>query len=142
MNEALWSSLEADADSTWYDIFRNGTRIVKFFLHLSKEEQRKRFLSRIDEPEKNWKFSFADCRERGFWDDYQEAYEDMLSHTSKPWAPWFVIPADHKWFARLAVSQTVCTALEALDLKFPKVDEQRRRDLREIRKELVRESKD
>ena len=123
-------------------LVNNGIVVLKFYLNVSKEEQRKRFLSRIDEPEKNWKFSFADCRERGFWDDYQEAYEEMLSHTSKPWAPWFVIPADNKWFARLAVSQTVCTALEALDLKFPKVDEQRRRDLLEIRKELVRESKD
>ena len=123
-------------------LVNNGIVVLKFYLNVSKEEQRKRFLSRIDEPEKNWKFSFDDARERGFWDDYQEAYEEMLSHTSKPWAPWFVIPADHKWFARLAVSQTVCTALEALDLKFPKVDEQRRRDLLEIRKELVRESKD
>jgi PPK2 family polyphosphate:nucleotide phosphotransferase len=120
----------------------NGIVILKFFLNVSKEEQRRRLLARIDEPEKNWKFSLADCGERALWNDYQEAYEEMLSHTSKSWAPWFVIPADHKWFARLAISQTICAALEALDLKFPETTEQRRRELLEIRKELVREAKD
>lgn len=120
---------------------RNGVTILKFFLNVSKEEQRRRFLDRIDEPEKNWKFSIADYRERAFWDRYQEAYEQMLNHTSTDAAPWFVIPADHKWFARLAVSEVICAALEALPLRFPAVDAERRRELQTIRDELAGEGK-
>ncbi len=120
---------------------RNGVTILKFFLNVSKEEQRRRFLDRIDEPEKNWKFSIADYRERAFWDRYQEAYEQMLSHTSTDVAPWFVIPADHKWFARLAVSEVICAALEALPLRFPAVDAERRRELQTIMDELAGEGK-
>ena len=101
----------------------NGFKIVKLFLNLSKEEQRQRFLDRIDEPEKNWKFSAADAREREFWDDYQVAYSEMLSHTSTEHAPWHVIPADHKWFARIAASAIIADALISIDPQFPTVDD-------------------
>ena len=99
----------------------NGFKIVKLFLNLSKDEQRERFLARIDEPEKNWKFSAADARERQFWDDYQVAYSEMLSHTSTEHAPWHVIPADHKWFARIAASAIIANALIEIDPQFPTI---------------------
>lgn len=118
----------------------NGTIILKFFLNVSKKEQKKRFLSRIDEEEKNWKFSTADYEERKYWDDYQSAFEDMLENTSTEWAPWFVIPADNKWFARLAVSQVVSSALERLDLRMPVIDDKKKAQLAEIRSELLAES--
>jgi PPK2 family polyphosphate:nucleotide phosphotransferase len=114
----------------------NGFRIVKIFLNLSKEEQRRRFLSRIDEPEKNWKFSAADVREREFWDDYQSAFSEMLSSTSTRWAPWYVIPADHKWFARIAASAVIAHTLIDIDPHFPVVDEATRAQLQERKKEL------
>ncbi|MBL0372938.1 polyphosphate kinase 2 family protein [Rhizobium sp. KVB221] len=117
----------------------NGTIILKFFLNISKEEQKRRFIARIDEPEKNWKFSTADYEERKYWDDYQSAFEDMLENTSTEWAPWFVIPADNKWFARLAVSQVVSSALERLDLSMPVVDDKKKAELMEIRKQLMAE---
>ena len=97
---------------------RNGTRILKFFLHVSKEEQRKRFLDRIDEPAKRWKFSMADVAERKLWDKYQEAYEDMIRHTSHPEAPWFVVPADHKWFTRMVVAGALVQELQATRRRF------------------------
>ena len=120
----------------------NGILVLKFFLNLSKGEQQKRFLARIDEPDKNWKFSVADYQERRYWGDYQKAYQDMLRHTSTSCAPWFVIPADHKWFARLAVSEAICHAMERLDLAFPKVRAKRRKELLEIRKLLEGEQDD
>ncbi len=110
--------------------------MLKFFLHLSKEEQRKRFLARIDEPEKNWKFSQADIEERGFWDDYQKAYAKCLSATSAKAAPWFVVPADDKLSARLIVSHIVLDKLDSLKLSFPKVSEERRKELQSIRAQL------
>ena len=112
---------------------------MKFFLNISKGEQKKRFLSRIDEPDKNWKFSAADYEERKYWDDYQKAFEDMLENTSTEWAPWFVIPADNKWFSRLAVSVVVSSALERLDLSMPVVDDKQKRRLAEIRDQLLAE---
>ncbi len=118
---------------------RNGTIVVKFFLNVSKEEQKKRFLARIDEPDKNWKFSPADFAERKHWDDYQGAFEDMLSNTSTDWAPWFVIPADNKWFARLAISEVVTAVFEKLNLKMPEVDDARKAELALIRAELLAE---
>jgi PPK2 family polyphosphate:nucleotide phosphotransferase len=111
----------------------NNVHVIKFFLHLSKEEQRKRFLARIEEPEKNWKFSQADMQERGFWDDYMRAYESCLAETSTDGAPWYVVPADDKMTARLIVSQVVLERLEALKLAFPEVDEARRKELQAIR---------
>ena len=107
----------------------NGTIILKFFLNVSKEEQRKRFLERIELPEKNWKFSVNDARERTFWHDYMVAYEEMFNHTSTEWAPWYVIPADHKWFTRLVVSGIIYAQLKALNLKYPKVSEAKRQEL-------------
>ena len=117
---------------------RNGTRIIKFFLHLSKDEQRRRFLARIDEPEKNWKFSVADIAERKFWDDYMRAYEDCLSATSTRHAPWYIVPADDKENARLIVSRIILDTFEALKMSYPKSDAKRRQELQSIRKQLVK----
>src|SRR5271169_1564602 len=116
----------------------NGTRIVKFYLHLSKEEQRKRFLQRIDEPEKNWKFSLADIEERKFWKDYVKAYEECLSATSTRDSPWYVVPADDKENARLIVSQIVLDTLEEFKMTYPKTSAKRRRELLSIRKQLAK----
>jgi PPK2 family polyphosphate:nucleotide phosphotransferase len=131
----------------WHDRYRsirdlerhlsaNGTRIVKFFLHLSKEEQRRRFLARIDEPEKNWKFSLADIRERRYWKQYAKAYEECLGATSTANAPWYLVPADDKENARLIVSAIVLDAFDHLKMHYPKTNAKRRRELRAIRKEL------
>jgi PPK2 family polyphosphate:nucleotide phosphotransferase len=114
----------------------NGFRIVKMFLNLSKEEQRTRFFKRLDLPDKNWKFSEADVRERKRWDDYQEAFSQMLSATSTPWAPWYVIPADHKWFARLCAAVILVDSLMAIGPKYPEVGPRRREELLRIRGEL------
>src|SRR5476651_778209 len=117
-------------------LFGNGTRIIKFFLHLSKEEQRKRFLERIDQPEKNWKFSLADIAERKFWKDYMKAYEQCLVATSTHHAPWYIVPADDKENARLIVSQIVVDALEELKMIYPKTSPEHRRELQAIREKL------
>ncbi len=117
---------------------RNGTRIIKFFLHISKEEQRKRFIDRIDRPEKNWKFSLADVEERGFWNAYMQAYEKALSATSTKHAPWYVVPADDKRNTRLIVSRIVLDTLDALELSYPKTSAARRRELRALRKQLTK----
>ena len=138
-----------DDKAVWHDRYRsivdlerhlhgNGTRIIKFFLHLSKEEQRKRFLARIDEPEKNWKFSLADIEERKFWKDYMKAYEECLSATSTQDAPWYVVPADDKENARLIVSQIVLDTLEGLKMAYPKTSAKRRQELLAIRKQLAK----
>ena len=116
----------------------NGTRIIKFYLHLSKEEQRKRFLERIDEPEKNWKFSVADVTERNFWVQYMKAYEECLGATSTREAHWYVVPADDKENARLIVSRAVLDALEGLKMAYPKSSDERRQELLEIRKQLTK----
>jgi PPK2 family polyphosphate:nucleotide phosphotransferase len=137
----------APDESVWHSRFRSivdlerhlhasGTRIVKIFLHLSKEEQRKRLLARIDEPEKNWKFSAADIAERGFWDAYMQAYRHALAATSTTDSPWFIVPADDKKNARLIVSQIVLDALEGLGLSYPEVTAARRQELKAIRKKL------
>jgi PPK2 family polyphosphate:nucleotide phosphotransferase len=116
----------------------NGTRVIKFFLHLSKDEQRKRFLARIDEPDKNWKFNAADVEERKFWDDYRRAYEACLAATSTKHAPWYAVPADDKQNARLIVSRIVLDTLEGLKMKYPPVSPQRKRALQAIRKRLAK----
>jgi PPK2 family polyphosphate:nucleotide phosphotransferase len=118
----------------------NGTRLVKLFLNLSKEEQRLRLLRRIDLPDHNWKFSAADVRERARWDDYQKAFSEMLSHTSTPWAPWYVIPADRKWFARMAAALVLVQTLIEIDPRFPQVTEKRRQSLLEVREQLEAEA--
>jgi polyphosphate kinase 2 (PPK2 family) len=116
--------------------------VRKFFLHVSKEEQRQRFLARLDEPEKNWKFALGDVKERAQWDAYMEAYEECIAETATPHAPWYVIPADHKWFMRLAVAEIIVDALEDLKLAYPEVDEDKKRELAEARKLLEAERED
>ena len=120
-------------------LVENGTRIVKLLLNVSKEEQRQRFLQRIELPEKNWKFSAADVRERQHWDDYQTAFSEMLSATSTTWAPWYVIPADHKWFAHLSVAGVIINELMDIDPKYPELDEEQRRQLAEAGRQLETE---
>jgi len=110
--------------------------VVKFFLNVSQEEQKKRFLERIDTPAKNWKFSLGDIRERDCWHDYMAAYEDMIRHTSSPDAPWFVVPADHKWFTRLVVSAAIVDAMERLDLAFPRLTREQKKALAAAEREL------
>ncbi|MCA8958285.1 MAG: polyphosphate kinase 2 family protein, partial [Planctomycetes bacterium] len=118
---------------------RNGVVILKFWLNVSRDEQRKRFLSRLEEPEKNWKFSQGDLRERGFWDAYMRAYEQALAETSRPWAPWYAIPADSKSFLRMTVAELVCAAFESLDLKYPTVRAEDVARFAEIRRKLETE---
>jgi PPK2 family polyphosphate:nucleotide phosphotransferase len=132
----LWKERYRSIVESEEHLYRNGTRIVKIFLHLSKEEQRKRFLSRIDDPEKNWKLSLADIHEREFWKDYQEAYEDCLQATATRHSPWYVVPADDKENARLIVSKIVLDALTGLKIGYPKPTETRRAELQSIRKLL------
>ena len=120
-------------------LYRNGTKVLKFFLHISKEEQRKRFISRIDDPEKNWKFNEADMQERDLWGEYMTTYEECLSATSTRHAPWYVVPADDKENGRLIVSQVVLDAFRELDLRYPKASASRLEELKTIRKKLVKE---
>jgi len=115
---------------------RNGIVVRKFFLNVSRSEQKRRFLKRLDEPEKNWKFSAADVHERQYWDDYMKAYEDMIRQTASPHAPWYVVPADHKWFTRLVVGCAIIEVLKDLKLSYPKVDPERRKELDAARKAL------
>jgi len=116
----------------------NGVAICKFFLHVSKDEQKKRFLERLDRPEKNWKFSANDAREREFWKDYMRAYEDAIRETSAPCAPWYVVPADNKWFTRVVVASAIIDTLAGLDLKYPEVSKTQRKELAEVRRTLLR----
>jgi len=139
VGDDIWKRRFRDINCFERYLHENGTRVVKFFLHVSKEEQRRRFLSRLDEPEKNWKFSLSDVKERGYWDDYMDAYEDALESTSTHHAPWFVIPADHKWFMRMAVAEIVADTLESLKLQYPVVDEKKMKELEAARKELESE---
>lgn len=120
---------------------RNGTVILKFFLNVSKPEQRERFLDRLEQPAKNWKFSMADISERALWPKYQAAYQDMIGHTASRGAPWFVVPADHKWFARVVIGSVIVSALDALDLKFPKVDAAALAEFKQVREALENEGK-
>ncbi|WP_246327702.1 polyphosphate kinase 2 family protein [Candidatus Competibacter phosphatis] len=138
--ENIWKRRHEQINNMEQYLSENGVVILKFFLNVSKEEQKKRFLERIDRPEKNWKFSTADAKERAFWDSYQQAYEDCLNRTSTEWAPWFVVPADNKWFTRLTVSEIVVRTLKRLNLHYPEVSEERRRELLEIRKLLEDEA--
>ena len=118
---------------------RNGTIILKFFLNVSKKEQKKRFLERLDEPEKNWKFSASDVLERKHWGEYMDAYEEMIQNTSTERAPWYVVPADHKWFTRVVVAEAIIHALDKLNLCYPRVDKKKRGDLKRARAVLIRE---
>ena len=135
--KTIWKERYLSITDLEQHLHRNGTRVIKFFLHLSKNEQRKRFLERIDEPDKNWKFSLADIHERKYWKHYMKAYEDCLTATSTHEAPWFVVPADDKENARLIVSQIVMDTLDGLKMAYPKTTAKRRRELHSIRKQLV-----
>src|SRR6202162_135094 len=121
-DHGIWARRYREINDWERYLVDNGIHVVKVMLNLSKQEQAKRFLKRIDHPEKNWKFSPADVRERGYWDDYQRAFEEMLSHTSTEGAPWYVVPADHKWFTRLATAAVLVTALDAINPRFPDPD--------------------
>lgn len=133
----LWQNRFDDINAYERYLTRNGVAIRKFFLHVSKEEQRKRFLERLDDPAKLWKFSAADIEERKYWKEYQRSYEDMIRKTSTKHAPWFVVPADHKWFTRLVVASAVVETLESLDLKFPVIDAARKKELAAVRRSFA-----
>jgi PPK2 family polyphosphate:nucleotide phosphotransferase len=132
----MWEKRYEDICGFERHLARSGTVVLKFFLHLSREEQRKRFLDRLEQPGKNWKFSMGDVRERALWDKYQAAYEEMIRATSTPEAPWYVVPADRKWFTRLAVASAIVDVMSGLGLAFPKVEGKALADLAEARKAL------
>jgi PPK2 family polyphosphate:nucleotide phosphotransferase len=132
----IWQERYEDIRAFERYLSRQGYLILKFFLHVSKKAQKERFLERLDRPEKNWKFSLADAKERGYWNAYQKAYEELIRETATPWAPWYVVPADKKWFSRLVVAAAVVESLDALDLEYPKVDEAKKKELAAARAAL------
>jgi PPK2 family polyphosphate:nucleotide phosphotransferase len=138
LTKHIWKERFEDIRGFERHMARNGTVIRKFFLHLSRKEQKKRFLARLDEPEKHWKFSEADIHERDYWDEYQNAYEDMICHTASKEAPWYVVPADHKWYTHLVVSAAIVEALEELNLSYPKVDAAKLKEIEGARKSLLK----
>jgi PPK2 family polyphosphate:nucleotide phosphotransferase len=137
----IWRERFEDISAIEQYLARNGTVILKFFLNVSKQEQRKRFLDRLDELAKNWKFSMADVTERALWAKYQVAYQEVIRHTSSAAAPWYVVPADHKWFARVVIGSAIVTALDKLDLKFPKADPASLAEFKQVRAALENEGK-
>jgi PPK2 family polyphosphate:nucleotide phosphotransferase len=137
----IWRERFEDICAVERYLSRNGTVILKFFLNLSKEEQRERFLDRLEEPSKNWKFSMSDITERALWPRFQAVYQDIVRHTSTAGAPWYVVPADHKWFARVVIGSTIVATLDKLDLQFPKVDKADRSEFRKVREALLKEGK-
>ncbi len=139
VTKKIWQERFEDINHFERYLTRNGTVIRKFFLHVSKAEQRRRFLERLEQPQKNWKFSLADAQERQHWKQYMQAYEDMIRHTATPQAPWFVVPADHKWFTRVVVAGAVIDALADLALEYPKVDATKKKDLEAARAALQAE---
>jgi len=136
ITKKIWDGRFQDIRNFEKYLSRNGTIVRKFFLHVSKDEQKKRFLARIDNPDKNWKFSSADAMERGHWDDYMKAYEEMIRNTATKHSPWYVVPADNKWFTRLVVASAVIDALASLNLKYPEVGPEKLKELAEARKLL------
>jgi PPK2 family polyphosphate:nucleotide phosphotransferase len=136
----IWEERYEDINNFERYVTRNGIAVVKFFLNISKKEQKRRFLERLDTPAKNWKFSESDIKERAFWEDYQRAYEDAIRETASEYAPWYVVPADHKWFTRLVVSHVLVDELKALKLEYPKVSGEKKKALAEARKQLGKES--
>jgi PPK2 family polyphosphate:nucleotide phosphotransferase len=135
----IWKKRFEEINDFEHYLVRNGIVVLKFFLHVSKEEQKRRFLKRITTPEKNWKFSVGDVKERAFWDDYMKAYEDVFNHTSTSWAPWHIIPADHKWFTRTAVADIIVAKLKSLNLSYPVVTDQHRQELLKAKELLENE---
>jgi PPK2 family polyphosphate:nucleotide phosphotransferase len=138
-NESLWKRRFEEINSFERYLVSNGIIVLKFYLNVSKSEQKSRFLKRIEEKEKNWKFSSSDARERQYWDDYMKAYEEMFNQTSTEWAPWHIIPADRKWFTRLCVSEIIVATLRSLDLKYPKISDEERTELQKAKEELLNE---
>lgn len=137
--ESIWEERFTSIRDHEEHLARNGTVVLKFWLNVSKQEQKSRFLARLDEPEKNWKFSAADVKERGYWDDYMHAYEDLLNNTSKPWAPWYAIPADNKRWMRVQVAEIICQTLRELQVDYPQVDADERVRFDEMRSILENE---
>ena len=137
----IWHERFADISAIERYLSRNGTVILKFFLNVSKKEQRERFLDRLEQPAKNWKFSMQDVSERMLWPRYMAAYQDLVRHTSMPFAPWYVVPSDHKWFARVVIGSAIVSALEALNLRFPRVDKASQAEFANVRKALESEGK-
>ena len=137
----VWKRRYDEINNFEHYLVSNGVHILKIFLNLSKDEQKRRFLARIERPEKNWKFSLSDAKERGFWDDYMKAFEDVFNHTSTEWAPWYVVPADNKWFTRAAVADIVIKKLKSLKLSYPVVSEEHMQNLLKA-KELLESEKD
>lgn len=138
--QQIWRERFEDISAWERFMARNGTLMLKFFLNVSKEEQRQRFLDRLEEPAKRWKFSMGDVAERALWDKYMAAYQDMIRHTSTPFAPWHVVPADHKWIARVVIGSTIVDAMERLALEFPKVDKGSLREFDRVREALEQEA--
>jgi len=137
----IWDERYEDINHFERYVARNGVLIRKFFLHVSREEQKKRFLSRLDDPEKNWKFDLSDVKERGYWKDYQEAYEEAIQNTAEKHAPWYVVPADNKWYARLVIASAIVEGMHGLDLQYPETDKAKKRELDEIREHLEEHDK-
>ncbi len=135
----FWKERFGEINNFEQYLVRNGIHVLKFFLNVSKEEQKRRFLKRIETPEKNWKFSASDVKERQHWDEYMKSYEDMFRHTSTQWAPWYIIPADHKWFTRAAVAHILAHKLKSLDISYPKPTEEHMKELEKARKLLEQE---
>jgi PPK2 family polyphosphate:nucleotide phosphotransferase len=140
IDKDIWQQRFEDITAFERFLVRNGTLVLKFFLHISKEEQRERFLARLDDPDKHWKFSVGDIGERKLWDKYMQAYEEMVRHTSTTDAPWYVVPADRKWFGRVAVAAAMVEALEGLGPAFPKMDAEKMRELKTARQQLLAEA--
>jgi PPK2 family polyphosphate:nucleotide phosphotransferase len=136
VGEGVWQERFEDINAFERHLDRSGTVVRKFFLNVSREEQRKRFLQRLEDPDKNWKFSLGDLDQSQHWDRYMQAYEDMIRHTSTDHAPWYVVPADSKWFMRMAVADIIVETLEGLNLRFPEVSEKQRREIEEAQKRL------
>ena len=135
----IWDQRFKDISNFEHYVTRNGIVVRKFFLHLSRNEQKKRFLARLDRPDKNWKFSVNDAKERGFWNDYMKAYEDTIRNTATAYAPWYVVPADNKWFTRVVVAAAVIETLASLDLAYPEVGKEKRKELNVARQALMAE---
>jgi PPK2 family polyphosphate:nucleotide phosphotransferase len=137
--KSFWERRYDDINAFERRLVRNGTIVLKFFLNVSKAEQKRRFLERLNDPEKHWKFNAADLGERAYWADYMKAYEAALSATSTEWAPWYVVPADHKWVARAIVADILTTAIRSLDLRYPQLDAEERKALASARAKLEKE---
>jgi PPK2 family polyphosphate:nucleotide phosphotransferase len=138
VTKKIWEERYDDIKAFERHLARNGTVIRKFFLNLSREEQKKRLLARLDDPDKNWKFSSADAEERRLWKEYARAYEEMIAATSTKWAPWYAVPADNKWFTRIVVASVIIQTLEDLDLSYPKIGKEKRRELAQVRQVIAR----